>query len=93
MKTYRPLHRRVPFHIRKQLEEQLLHDEEIGVIERITGPTPWVSPIVVAPKPKSPGKIRGCVDMRQANKPIPHNSVYAYTIAHACIYCASGNRA
>ena len=51
-------HRRVPFHVRKQLEEQLLHDEELGVIERITGPTPWVSPIVVAPNLKSPGKIR-----------------------------------
>ena len=63
-------HRRVSFHVRKQLEEQLLHDEELGVIERITGPTPWVSPIVVAPKPKSPGKIRVCVDMRQANKAI-----------------------
>ena len=46
-------HRRVPFHVRKQLEEQLRRDEELGVIERIEGPTPWVSPIVVAPKPKS----------------------------------------
>ena len=26
-------HRRVPFHVRKQLEEQLLHDEELGVIK------------------------------------------------------------
>ena len=63
-------HRRVPFHVRKQLEEQLQRDEELGVIERIEGPTPWVSPIVVAPKPKSPGKVRVCVDMRQANKTI-----------------------
>ena len=63
-------HRRVPFHVRKQLEEQLRRDEELGVIERIKGPTPWVSPIVVAPKPKSPGKVRVCVDMRQANKAI-----------------------
>ena len=63
-------HRRVPFHVRKQLEEQLQRDEELGVIERIEGPTPWVSPIVVAPKPKSPGKVRVCVDMRQANKAI-----------------------
>ena len=63
-------HRRVPFHVRKQLEEQLRRDEELGVIERIEGPTPWVSPIVVAPKPKSPGKVRVCVDMRQANKAI-----------------------
>ena len=27
-----------------------------------------MSPIVVAPKPKSPGKVRVCLDMRQANK-------------------------
>ena len=40
------------------------------MIERIEGPTPWVSPIVVAPKPKSPGKVRVCVDMRQANKAV-----------------------
>lgn len=39
-------HKRVPFHVRKQLEEQLRRDEELGVIERIEGPTPWVSPIV-----------------------------------------------
>ena len=63
-------HRRVPFHVRKQLEEQLRRGEELGVIERIEGPTPWVSTTVVAPKPKSPGKVRFCVDMRQANKAI-----------------------
>ena len=62
--------RRVPFHVRKQLEEQLRRDEELGVIERIEGPTPWVSPIVVTPKPKSPGKVRVFVDMRQANKAV-----------------------
>ena len=60
-------HRRVPFHVRKQLEEQLKQDEELGVIERVEGPTPWVSPVVVAPKPKSPGKVRVCVNMRRAN--------------------------
>ena len=54
-------HRRVPFHVRQQLEEQLKRDEELGVIERIEGPTAWVSPIVVAPKPKSPGQIRVCL--------------------------------
>ena len=57
-------HRRVPFHVRKQLEEQLGKDEELGVIERVEGLTPWVSPIVIAEKPKSPGKICVCVNMR-----------------------------
>ena len=56
--------------MRKQLEDPLRCDEELGVIDRIEGPTPWVSPIVIAPKAKSPGKVRVCVDMRQANKAI-----------------------
>ena len=63
-------HRRVPFHVRQQLEQQLKRDEKLGVLERIEGPTPWVSPIVVAPKPKSPGQIRVFVGMHQANQAI-----------------------
>ena len=63
-------HWRVPFQVRKQLEEQLEINERNGVIERVEGPTPWVPPVVVAPKPKQPGKIHLCVDMRQANKAI-----------------------
>ena len=62
-------HRRIPFKVRKQLEEQLEKDEEQGVIERVDGPTPWVSPVVIAPK-RDPGKIRVCIDMRQPNKAI-----------------------
>ncbi len=60
--------RRVPFHVRKKIEEQLLNDEKLGVIEKTEGPTPWVSPVVVVPKKE--GKIRVCVDMRQVNKSI-----------------------
>ena len=71
--TVKPIaqpHRRIPFHVRKQLEQELKRDEELGVIERIEGATPWVSPLVVVPKPKSEGQIRVCVDMRQANEAI-----------------------
>ena len=32
-------HRRVPFHVRKDLEKQLTRDEELGVIEKTEGPT------------------------------------------------------
>ncbi|KAL5011216.1 hypothetical protein ScPMuIL_011700 [Solemya velum] len=63
-------YRRIPFHVRKQVEEQIRRDKELGVIEKAEGPTPWVSPIVVVPKPKSPDKVRVCVDMRSANKAI-----------------------
>ncbi len=68
-RTVKPIaqpHRRIPFHDRKQLEQELKHDEELGVIERIEGATPWVSPLVVVPKPKSECQIRVCVDMCQA---------------------------
>ncbi len=52
----------------------LSQDEELGVIERVEGPTPWISSIVVAPKPKSPGKVRLCVDMRRANTEVQRES-------------------
>ena len=66
--------------MRQQLEEQLKRDEDLGVVERIEGPTPWVSPIVVAPKPKSPGQVRVCVDMRQANQAIKRERHVTATI-------------
>ncbi len=63
-------HRRIPFHLRKQVEAELQSLLDQDVIEPVTGPTPWVSPIVVVPKPKAPGKVRICVDMRAANTAI-----------------------
>lgn len=45
------------------------------IIEKVTEPTPWKSPIVVVPKPGNLDKIRICADMRAANKailPIKH---------------------
>lgn len=63
-------HRRIPFHVRKQVEEKLEQLERDGIIEHAEGPTPWVSPIVVVPKPQKPNEIRICVDMRALNKAI-----------------------
>ena len=60
-------HRRIPFHIRKKVEVALDQLEKQDIIEKATGPTPWISPIVVFPKPKNPEEIRICVDMRKAN--------------------------
>ena len=47
-------HRRVPFHVRKRIEAELQRLEELDIIEKVDGPTPWVSPIVPVPKPKDP---------------------------------------
>jgi hypothetical protein len=40
----------------------------MDVIEKVEGPTPWVTPLVVVPK--TSGNVRLCVDMRQANKAV-----------------------
>ena len=61
-------HCRIPFHVRKDVETELKRLEELDIIEPVTGPTPWVSPIVVVPK--SSGQVRICVDMREANKAV-----------------------
>ncbi|TKS65153.1 Retrovirus-related Pol polyprotein from transposon 17.6 [Collichthys lucidus] len=63
-------HRRVPFHIRQKVEDELRKLEADDIIEEVSGPTPWISPIVAPPKPKDPDKVRICVDMRQANTAI-----------------------
>ena len=36
--------------MRKQVEEQIKQLEEMDVIEKVEGPTPWVTPLVVVPK-------------------------------------------
>lgn len=59
--------RRIPFNLREKLEHKLDELEELDIIEKAEGPTPWVSPVVVLPKGED---IRLCVDMRQANTAI-----------------------
>ena len=62
--------RRIPFARREQLElEELLIELEADVIERVEGPTNWVSNIVITPK-SDPSNIRMNVDMTAVNKDI-----------------------
>ena len=69
VKPVAQLHRRIPFHIRKDVETELERLERLDIIERVQGPTPWVSPIVVVPKKEGNG-VRLCIDMREANRAI-----------------------
>ena len=64
-------HRRVAFGSREKVAKALkqLYDEDICETPKNT-PTPWVSPIVVVPKPRDPDSVRICIDMRAANKAI-----------------------
>ena len=60
--------RRIPFQIRAKVDDKIRELEQLDIIERVEGPTPWVSPLVAVPKPN--GEVRVCVDMRQANQAI-----------------------
>ena len=44
--------RRIPFHMRKKVSAALEQLEQQGIIEKVQGPTPFVSPLVVIPKHK-----------------------------------------
>ena len=57
-----------PYGLRDKIEQKLEELVECDIIEPAEGPTPWVSPVVVVPKPS--GDIRLCVDMRKANEAI-----------------------
>ncbi|KAK3092068.1 hypothetical protein FSP39_024885 [Pinctada imbricata] len=60
--------RRIPFSLRDRLEQKLDELENLDIIEKATGPTTWVSPVVVVPKGQD--DIRICVDMRRANSAV-----------------------
>ena len=64
-------HRRISFHLRKGVDEEQINLQEADIIATVTdGPTEWISPCHAVPKPKQPGKLRLCVDMRAPNKAI-----------------------
>ena len=60
--------RKILFHMRQKVAAALEKLESEGIIEKMDGPTPWISPLVVIPK--KDGDIRLCVDMRMANRAI-----------------------
>jgi hypothetical protein len=47
---------RVPYHVCRKVEAKLDELQRLDIIEPVTGPTPWVSPLVVVPKPN--GEVR-----------------------------------
>ncbi|KAK9709357.1 RNase H-like domain found in reverse transcriptase [Popillia japonica] len=63
-------HRRIPFQLRPKVEQEIERLLKEDIIEKASGPTPWVSPVVVVPKSQNKEEIRICVDMRAANKAI-----------------------
>ena len=50
------------------VELKLMDLQEADIIEKVEGPTPWLSPVCAVPKQS--GDIRLCVDMRRANETV-----------------------
>ena len=60
--------RQIPFHLQPKVNEQLKVMLQQQVIEKHTGPTPWLSNIVIVPKAND--EIRITIDFRNVNKAI-----------------------
>ena len=60
--------RRPAFSLKENTEKKLDELLQEDINEEVEGPTPWVNPVVVVPKPN--GDVRLCVDMRCTNKAI-----------------------
>ena len=60
---------RIPFALRSKVEAKLQHLVDTDIIEPVSKPTRWISPLISVPKSNS-DDIRLCVDMRRANQAI-----------------------
>ena len=60
--------RSIPHTLRNKVKAELERMESMGVIERINGPTDWVSAMIVVHKPV--GRVRICLDPRGLNMAI-----------------------
>ena len=63
-------YRRMPYSMCDAVSDKLNSLMDDDIIEKVSSPTPWVSPIFCAPKPKNPDEIRLFVDMRSVNTAI-----------------------
>lgn len=60
--------RKIPQALEEKVEEKITELLENDIIEKITGPQSWLSPVVPIIKPN--GELRLCVDLRRANEAI-----------------------
>lgn len=61
-------YRRTPIALEGKIYDKLQYLLNNDIIEKVHGPSPWVSPVV--PVVKENGDIRLCVDMRRANQAV-----------------------
>ena len=61
--------RRISYPLKEKVTKKINELLDLDIIEKFSGPTTWVSPAVIAPKPNK-DDVRICVDMRCANEAI-----------------------
>lgn len=60
-------YRRIPVALEETVDARIDELLKMGVIEKVEGPSSWISPVVVVPKEND---VRICVDMRRANEAV-----------------------
>ncbi|XP_048579022.1 uncharacterized protein K02A2.6-like [Nematostella vectensis] len=77
MKPKQKILRRVPIPVQDELKKKIEDLEEMGVIAKVTTPTPWIRSMVVV---RQPNKLRVCLDPSDLNKAIIRNHYPTPTI-------------
>lgn len=70
-------YRRIPIALEEKANAKIDELANQGIIERVEGPSQWISPLVVVPKE---GDVRVCVDMRRANEAVKRENYPLPTI-------------
>ena len=71
--------RRIPYPLKEKVTKKINELLDLDIIEKVSGPTTWVSPAVIAPKPNK-DDVRICVDMRCANEAIRREKLSIPTV-------------
>lgn len=71
-------YRRVPVPLEQKVDGMVQDFLDQGVIEKVNGPSKWISPLVVVPK--SSGDLRICVDMRRVNEAVDRENHQPTTV-------------
>lgn len=70
-------YRRIPVALEEAVNEKIDELLALDIIEKVDGPSEWISPMVVVPKVND---VRICVDMRRANEAIDRENYPLPTI-------------
>ena len=71
--------RRVPYPLKEKVTRKINELLDLDSIEKVSGPTTWISPAVFAPKPDK-NDVRSCVNMRCANEAIQREKIPIPTV-------------